>query len=213
MSSVNIAELLDQMDEVIENATASMLSSKRYIDIPAMQELIAQARENLPTEIEQATQIVRDRSAILKDAKQEAHETQEAAIRNADNLRENARREAEALTSKARLEADTMMEKARRDSKAMMQKAQDASDDMVAKAEEKAKALVSEDQIHQTATAKANEMLTTPAISHRRCWRTHRPRHARRRRPLSSSDRLAGGCANQIKGYGGNRTGQGCSLN
>ena len=97
MSSVNIAELLDQMDEVIENATASMLSSKRYIDIPAMQELIAQARENLPTEIEQATQIVRDRSAILKDAKQEAHETQEAAIRNADNLRENARREAEAL--------------------------------------------------------------------------------------------------------------------
>ena len=48
-----------------------MLSSKRYIDIPAMQELIAQARENLPTEIEQATQIVRDRSAILKDAKQE----------------------------------------------------------------------------------------------------------------------------------------------
>lgn len=66
MSSVNIAELLDQMDEVIENATASMLSSKRYIDIPAMQELIAQARENLPTEIEQATQIVRDRSAILK---------------------------------------------------------------------------------------------------------------------------------------------------
>lgn len=143
MSSVNIAELLDQMDEVIENATASMLSSKRYIDIPAMQELIAQARENLPTEIEQATQIVRDRSAILKDAKQEAHETQEAAIRNADNLRENARREAEALTSKARLEADTMMEKARRDSKAMMQKAQDASDDMVAKAEEKAKALAS----------------------------------------------------------------------
>ena len=136
MSSVNIAELLDQMDEVIENATASMLSSKRYIDIPAMQELIAQTRENLPTEIEQATQIVRDRSAILKDAKQEAHETQEAAIRNADNLRESARREAEALTSKARLEADTMMEKARRDSKAMMQKAQDASDDMVAKAEE-----------------------------------------------------------------------------
>ena len=92
MSSVNIAELLDQMDEVIENATASMLSSKRYIDIPAMQELIAQTRENLPTEIEQATQIVRDRSAILKDAKQEAHETQEAAFRNGDNLRESASR-------------------------------------------------------------------------------------------------------------------------
>ena len=62
MSSVNIAELLDQMDEVIENATASMLSSKRYIDIPAMQELIAQARENLPTEIEQATRFSRMQS-------------------------------------------------------------------------------------------------------------------------------------------------------
>ena len=130
MSSVSIADLFDQMDEVIENATASMLSSKRYIDIPAMQELISQARDNLPMEIEQATQIVRDRSAILKDAKQEAHETQEAAVRNADNLRESARREAEALTSKARLEADTMMEKARRDSKACLLYTSDAADEL-----------------------------------------------------------------------------------
>lgn len=110
---MNVDEILDMMDEVVEKAVAFPLTGgKSLIDIDKMSELISEIRLNMPTEIKQAKNLVKDRKVIISDAKAEA----ETIIRRAEER-------AKTLVAKEEI----------------VRQAQDKATDIIATAQSKAK--------------------------------------------------------------------------
>lgn len=70
---MNIDELLDNMDEVLEDAfNLPFTGGKRMVDVDRVRELIDDIRLNMPGEIRQAKAIAQDRNNIIEKAKKEA---------------------------------------------------------------------------------------------------------------------------------------------
>lgn len=110
---MNVDEILDMMDEVVEKAVAFPLTGgKSLIDVDKMSELVAEIRLNMPTEIKQAKNLVKDRKVIISDAKAEA----ETIIRRAEER-------AKTLVAKEEI----------------VRQAQDKATDIIATAQSKAK--------------------------------------------------------------------------
>lgn len=83
---MNVDEILDMMDDVLEKAVAFPLTGgKSLIEVDKMNDLIAEIRLNMPTEIKQAKNLVKDRKVIISDAKAEA----ETIIRRAEERAKN----------------------------------------------------------------------------------------------------------------------------
>ena len=70
---MTIDELLDDMDDTLEEATnLPFTGGKRVVDVEKVREIIDDIRLNMPAEIRQAKNVVRDRNNILETAKLEA---------------------------------------------------------------------------------------------------------------------------------------------
>ena len=70
---MTIDELLDVMDDTLEEATnLPFTGGKRVVDVEKVREIIDDIRLNMPAEIRQAKNVVRDRNNILETAKLEA---------------------------------------------------------------------------------------------------------------------------------------------
>ncbi|MCD7730842.1 MAG: ATPase [Oscillospiraceae bacterium] len=68
-----IDEILDMMDDMLDEANAVPFSNKKgVIDLDKMRSCINDLRLNLPDEIRNAKNIVRDRQEIVSDANKEA---------------------------------------------------------------------------------------------------------------------------------------------
>lgn len=72
----NIDEILESMDELLDNSPGVPFSGKKVmVDVEKMRELIGDVRLNLPQEIKNAINIVKDRQKILDEAKAIAEDT------------------------------------------------------------------------------------------------------------------------------------------
>ena len=72
---MNIDELLDVMDETLEEAVnLPFTGGKRMVDVEKVREIIDEIRLNMPAEIRQAKNIVKDRANILDKARGEAED-------------------------------------------------------------------------------------------------------------------------------------------
>lgn len=70
-----IEEILDMMDDILDEAAAVPFSSKKaVIDTEKMRNCISDLRLNMPDQIKDAKNIVRDRKDILDDANKEAEQ-------------------------------------------------------------------------------------------------------------------------------------------
>lgn len=70
-----IDEILDMMDDMLDEASSVPFSSKKgVIDLDKMRGCINDLRLNLPDEIRNAKNIVRDRQEIVSDANKEAEQ-------------------------------------------------------------------------------------------------------------------------------------------
>ena len=82
--SMNIEDILEQLDDMLDTAWAMPLSGgKVVVDGERVRDLLDSIRANLPSEIRQARAIVKDRGDIVDTAKKEA----ESIIRNAEERR------------------------------------------------------------------------------------------------------------------------------
>ena len=106
-----IAVLLDQLEDLIEEGKANFLSGKVAVDKDAMVEIIREIRLKLPTEVQQSVWIVEERNKILAEAQKEAHLIIEEAREQAQSLIENdqitlfARERAESIVATAKDDA------------------------------------------------------------------------------------------------------------
>ena len=106
-----IAVLLDQLEDLIEEGKTSFLSGKITVDKEAMVEIIREIRLKLPTEVQQSVWIVEERNKILAEAQKEAHLIIEEAREQAQTLIETdqitqfARERAESIVATAKDDA------------------------------------------------------------------------------------------------------------
>mgnify|MGYP001009483859 CR=1 FL=1 len=69
---MKVFELMDELIEELESSPKTLFSNKRSVDLGVVSEIIADLKNALPAELEEATQILRERDEILAAAREEA---------------------------------------------------------------------------------------------------------------------------------------------
>lgn len=112
---MNVEEILDQLDELVSNATTLPFSGgKVVLDEEAVSNLIEDIRINLPPQIKQAKAIVAERNDIISKAKREAEqlmnkvEEQIRALVAKDIVVKNAQARANEILTQAQQKAKEM---------------------------------------------------------------------------------------------------------
>ena len=104
---MSVENLVDQLDEMLENAISLPLTSGKVVmDSEKVRRILEDIRLNLPKDIRSAAMIVNDRTQILADAKKEA----DGIIRQAEE-RARLMVSRDEITRQAREQADAMLAK------------------------------------------------------------------------------------------------------
>jgi len=109
-----IAVLLDQLEDLIEEGKTNFLSGKVAIDKDEMVEIIRDIRLKLPTEVQQSVWIVEERNKILNEAQKEAHIIMEEAREQMQSMIEK-----DQITLFAKERAENILSTAKEDAKDM----------------------------------------------------------------------------------------------
>lgn len=94
---MDILRLIDEIDELIDNAGSVPLTKKVMIDADELSEILNEMRTQLPEAIREATVITEDRQNIINEAKQNAEQTRQAALADADRIRNEAQMQMQRL--------------------------------------------------------------------------------------------------------------------
>lgn len=107
-----IDEILDMMDDMLDEAQNVPFNNKKgVIDLDKMRDCINDLRLNLPTEISNAKNIVRDRKEIVSDANREAEnivrkaEERAKVILSNDEITKAAKQQAAEILAQAQAKA------------------------------------------------------------------------------------------------------------
>ncbi len=130
--SMNVEDILEQIDDILDEAWAMPLSGgKIVVDAERIRKLIDSVRGNLPPELRQARAIVKDRTDIIDTAKKEA----ETIIRNAEERRNQILSHDE-LVVQAQEKANEIQSQTQKRAREMRKTAQDFADDLLRHTEE-----------------------------------------------------------------------------
>ena len=130
--SMNIEEILEQLDDMLDAAWAMPLSGgKVVVDGERVRDYLDAIRANLPSEIRQARAIVTDRTEIVNTAKKEA----ESIIRNAEERR-NQILSHEEIVIQAQERANEIQAQTQQRAREMRRSAQEFTEDVLRRAEE-----------------------------------------------------------------------------
>lgn len=130
--SMNIEEILEQLDDMLDTAWAMPLSGgKVVVDGERVRDLLDAIRANLPSEIRQARAIVTDRAEIVETAKKEAEEI----IRKAEERRAQILSQEE-IVVQAQERANEIQIQTQKRAREMRRSAQDYTDDILRRTEE-----------------------------------------------------------------------------
>ncbi len=129
---MSIEELVDQIDDVLEQAVTLPLSGgKLLVDGEVIRRILDDIRLNLPKDIRQAERIVADRSQIISDAKREA----ETTIRVAEE-RSKIMVAKDEITRQATDRANDILTQAKMKAAEMRKAANDYVDDLMQRTDE-----------------------------------------------------------------------------
>ena len=117
MNTMTISRLLDRLEEAINNGKRQMFSSNmRLIDANTCVSILQQIRGQLPSELAEATLLLRDCDSIKEEAEKEAQAIIEEARQEAmrlvaeSEIMQEAQRQASELVSNAGVYADNLVE-------------------------------------------------------------------------------------------------------
>lgn len=141
--------LLEDLEDVLDDATALPLSKKSAVDVDKIKTIIEDIRLNTPQETKQAKAIVDSRNTILEEAKKEAADIIKKAQAEARDM--VARDE---ITKAAQKEAADIMANANEQGKQFIQDAQNQASEILGNATTQANEMVT------SAQNKSREMLS-----------------------------------------------------
>lgn len=176
----SISSLIDELDEVVENAKGVPFSSNKSVNADELKEIIQDMRLYIPDEIKNARAIATNREEILKAARDTAAKTiEDAEIRAAQMVTEHE------ITEAARKAGNEIIDESKQKAAEIMQNAnnrandvKNAADDYSRKARSAANKYV-EDILHDT------DLLVTDAANKIRDARIN-VRKASQTRPMPS---------------------------
>lgn len=114
---MNIEEILDEIDELLDNATSiPFVQHKKIVDGERLRELVNDVRLNMNQELKEAKEIERESQRILSNAKASAEDIVRRAEDRAEQLVEHER-----IVGEARKKAIEILTKAQNSSKNIQQ--------------------------------------------------------------------------------------------
>lgn len=129
---MSVENLVDQLDEMLENAISLPLSNgKVVIDSEKVRRILEDIRLNLPKDIRSAAMIVNDRAQIIADAKKEG----ESIIRQAEE-RARLMVSRDEITRQAQEKAAALLAQTRTKSTEIRKAANDYVDDLMQRTDE-----------------------------------------------------------------------------
>ena len=129
---MKVLDLLNELDEIIEVASAVPLVKKVMVDPDEITDIVKEIREELPDEIQQAQWIKNERQRILDEAKAEYERIVQEAQDKAYALVES-----DEITVKAKAKADEIINVAKENSQVMKMSILDYTDSMLYNLQEK----------------------------------------------------------------------------
>ena len=101
---MRVLELLEEIEEIVDNAAGFPLTGKIMIDSQELLEIVREIRAELPDEIQQAQWIKNERERIVAEAKNQYEKVIADAQTQADKLVETSE-----ITVRAKMRADELM--------------------------------------------------------------------------------------------------------
>ncbi len=111
MDSV-ISNLLDELEKELSQTKKGLFTDKSLVDADTCLDIIDELRESLPTELERAANIMKERRQILVDAEEEAKQCIAAAQKTAEEMVMEHE-----ITRNAEIEAKKIIDNARQNAK------------------------------------------------------------------------------------------------
>lgn len=96
---MDIIQLVEEIEDLIENAGSVPFSNKVMIDADELYDILHDMRQSLPEEIKQANWISEEKDRILDEAKSEADTIISNANNEHDNIIKSAREQANQMVS------------------------------------------------------------------------------------------------------------------
>ena len=128
---MDVLVLIDRLDDLVHNAKAVPLTDQVRLDREEIYEILDQMRATIPEEIKQARWIVKERQAMLDEARSES----DRIIRSAQDEAEKITSEEEVLKRAEKRSAE-IMEDARRREREIRLGAEDYADEVLANLED-----------------------------------------------------------------------------
>ena len=129
---MSVENLLDQLDEIVENAVSLPLSNgKIFVDGEKIRRILEDIRLNLPKDVRSAAMIVSDRAQIIADARKEA----EDIVRQAEE-RARLMVSKDEITRQAQEKANELLAQTRAKTTEIRKAANDYVDDLMQRTDE-----------------------------------------------------------------------------
>ena len=140
--------LLEDLEDVLDDATSVPMSKKSLVDVEKIKTIIEDIRLNTPQETKQAKAIVDSRNNILEEAKKEAADIIAEAQAQArelvarDQITQTAQAQAADIIAKAHEEGETYIHNAQNQASEILGNATTQANDMVTSAQNKSREML-----------------------------------------------------------------------
>lgn len=134
---MDVLSLIDEIEDVLENASSLPLSSKVMIDADELFEIIREIRIKLPDEIKQASWIKGERQRILAEAQKDAD-----TMLNETELKLEELVEKNEITKKAKENAEEIVTRAQNNAKEIRLGALEYADNILLETQEDLKGVI-----------------------------------------------------------------------
>lgn len=142
MIMANINELIDEIEDIMDNASSVPFSRKVSVDPDEIFEIVREMRDSLPSEIKNAQWINDEKDRILQEADNEARSKIDNANNEINNFKEQAKSQYQKMiseheiTSKAKQEGRRIVEEANKQAQAIKQQSYQYVDQLFSKSSE-----------------------------------------------------------------------------
>lgn len=140
--------LLEDLEDVLDDATSMPMTKKSLVDVEKIKTIIEDIRLNTPQETKQAKAIVDSRNNILEEAKKEAAgiiseaQAQARELVARDQITQNAQKEATEIIAKAHEEGEAYVKQAQSQASDILGKATTQANEMVTTAQNKSREML-----------------------------------------------------------------------
>ena len=155
--------LLEDLEDVLDDATSMPMTKKSLVDVEKIKTIIEDIRLNTPQETKQAKAIVDSRNNIIEEAKKEAADIIAQAQEQArelvarDQITQAAQAEAAEINAKAKEEGEAFVRDAQNQANEILGNATTQANEMVTNAQNKSREMLTAVQNYADDTLLSND--------------------------------------------------------